>query len=58
METQITMVGQGKRLAIVPLGALLADPVFEADDPRLVKLGKKKASNSASARRDGFSRLP
>jgi CHAT domain-containing protein len=38
--------------------ALLADPVFEADDPRFVTLRKKKASNSAPARREGFSRLP
>jgi CHAT domain-containing protein/tetratricopeptide (TPR) repeat protein len=38
--------------------ALLADPVFEADDPRLVTLRKMKASDSASARRESFSRLP
>jgi CHAT domain-containing protein len=38
--------------------ALLADPVFEADDPRLVTLRKKKATGSASARRESFSRLP
>jgi CHAT domain-containing protein len=38
--------------------ALLADPVFEADDPRLVTLRKKKATDSASARRESFSRLP
>jgi CHAT domain-containing protein len=38
--------------------ALLADPVFEADDPRLVTLKKKIANDSASARRESFSRLP
>jgi CHAT domain-containing protein len=53
----IRRYNSGRRAGMKTL-ALLADPVFEADDPRLVTLGKKKASNGAPDRRDGFSRLP